>query len=258
VLASGEQVSESLGETSTADPEALSTPWQAGLAPAKGAGAWPQVLDGLKELPPYLQAPDELSWKLLRGGALLYVRSTSLSSHKVEINGYRMIDTLVRSGRLPDAVVVDLRYNEGGDFFNVLILATEIVKLTEPAGRTYVITGRATNSAAIIFAALLKAGAPERTKIVGEGISDHEWFWSEGGSLTAPASGLPLNYTDGYHDWAHGCSDVTKCYWPVVYHGVKAGSLSPDIAVDLSFKDYALGRDPVLEAVLADLDARTR
>ncbi len=29
------------------------------------------------------------------------------------------------------------------------------------------------------FAALLKGNVPGRTKIVGESISDHEWFWSK-------------------------------------------------------------------------------
>jgi hypothetical protein len=125
---------------------------------------------------------------------------------------------------------------------------------TEPAGHIYIITGRATNSAAIAFAALLKGNVPGRTKIVGESISDHEWFWSEGGSLTAPASGLRLRYTNGYHDWANGCTDLKKCYWPVVYHGVKAGSLQPDILVPLTFHDYVSGKDPVLDAVLAELD----
>src|SRR5581483_3599064 len=219
---------------------ALDPPWQESMVPDKRPQSWPHVLDRLRELPPYLEGPAELSWKLLLNGSLLYVRSTALSSHTVEVNAYRMVDAVVKSGRLPDNVVVDLRFNEGGDFFNVLAVSTELVKMTESRGRIYVITGRATNSAAIVFTALLKGHAPDRTRIVGEEISDREWFWSEGGQLMAPASGLPLNYTDGYHDWGQGCTDLGKCYWPVVYFGVSAGSLRPQIPVSLTYRDYIL------------------
>ena len=89
-------------------------------------------------------------------------------------------------------------------------------------------------------------------------MSDNPWFWSEGDRLTAPASGLPLRYTDGFHDWAHGCTDLKKCYWAAALHSVKAGSLNPDIAVTLSFKDYLRGDDPCLDAVIADLDRRQK
>lgn len=254
-LPTGKKIRESLGIAPTVDPDALSPVWLESVVPDRGAGSWPQILDDIKELPMYLQPPTELSWRLLRDGSVLYVRSTSLSSHKVDVSAYHMVDELINSGQLPRAVVVDLRYNEGGDFFNVLNLANEILKMTEPRGGIYVITGRATNSAAIIFTALLKGGAPSRTKVVGEEISDRPWFWSEGATLTAPNSGIPLNYTGGYHDWAHGCVDLSKCYWPVVYFGVKAGSLDPDIPVDMSIREYIRGKDPALEAVLADLDA---
>ncbi len=257
-LQSGTHASEQLPALRGGDPVALDPPWQESMVPDNRPQSWPHVLDRLKKLPPYLEGSVELSWKLMLNGSLLYVRSTTLSSHAVEVNAYRMIDGVVKSGHIPDNVVVDVRFNEGGDLFNVLTLATELVKLTEPRGGIYVITGRATNSAAIVLTALLKGHAPDRTRIVGEEISDHEWFWSEGGALTAPASGLPLSYTDGYHDWAHGCTDLGKCYWPVVFFGVSAGSLSPQIPVILTYREYILGRDPALEAIRADIAAKNR
>jgi hypothetical protein len=259
MLPSGKRIREQLGIAPTPDPAAVSPAWQASLVPGKGPQPWPHVLDGSTNLPPYLQPRDEMSWRLLHDNALLYIRSTSLSPYTddpyaVVEKGYTMIDTIVKSGHIPGTVVVDLRFNEGGNFFNVLALATELVKMTEPSGRIYVITGNATNSAAIAFTALLKSGAPSRTKIIGEPISDHEWFWSEGGTLKAPASGLPLRYTDGYHDWKNGCSDLKECYWPVVFHGTKAGSLQPDITVPLTYASYVRGDDPVMDAIYADMD----
>jgi hypothetical protein len=257
-LTSGKHIEEQLEVAPTPDPAANSPAWQASLVPGKGPQPWPDVLDGMKDLPPYLQPRDEMSWRLLRNNTLLYIRSTSLDPYTddpaaVWIKAYVMLDTIIKSGHIPSTVVVDLRYNEDGNFFNVLALTTELVKMTAPSGRIYVITGRATNSAAIAFTALLKAGAPMRTKIVGEPISDHEWFWSEGDTLKAPASGLPLHYTHGYHDWANGCSDLKKCYWPVVFHGVKAGSLHPDMTVPLTYANYVQGNDPVMGAIFTDM-----
>lgn len=71
--------------------------------------------------------------------------------------------------------------------------------------------------------------------------------------MKAPASGLPLHYTDGYHDWENGCNDLKKCYWPVVFHGTKAGSLQPDITVPLTYASYVRGDDPVMDAIYIDM-----
>jgi hypothetical protein len=123
-------------------------------------------------------------------------------------------------------------------------------------GRVDFLTGRTTNSAAIIFTALLKANAAGRMTQGGEEVSDNLRFWSEGGFVTAPASKLVLRYTDGYHDRADGCHDFSRRHWPVVLHGVAVGSLHPDFPVDLSVADYRAGRDPALEAALTDIRRR--
>jgi C-terminal processing protease CtpA/Prc len=169
----------------------------------------------------------------------------------VQIKAYSIIDEVVKSGRTPKDVIVDLRYNGGGNFLNVTNFTTELAGLVGPSGHIYVITGRATNSAAIVFTALLKAATHGRTTIVGEEASDNLWFWSEGQNLEAPASKLTLRYQTGYHDWAHGCRDLSRCYWPVVFHGVAVGTIAPDLPIEMTFADYTAGRDPALEAILA-------
>jgi hypothetical protein len=107
-----------------------------------------------------------------------------------------------------------------------------------------------------VFAALLKAESKGRATIVGESVTDDLHWWSEGDTLTAPNSKLPLHYTTGYHDWANGCTDLDRCYWPVVFHGVAIGTLSPDIPVDETFAQYASGDDPALDAALSDITHR--
>lgn len=259
-LPSGRMVTERLSAASIPDPAAAAEPWQASMVPGKAPSAWPHVLDGLSKLPLYLQEPNEFTSAPLDDGRVLYVRSNSLTPYEgeitVQLKAYLIMDGVVKSGQVPSDVVVDLRYNGGGNFLNITNFTTELVGLVGPQGHIYVITGRATYSAAIAFTALLKAGAAGRSKIVGEEPSDNPWFWSEGDKLMAPASKLPMRFTTGFHDWAHGCKDLTKCYWPLVFHGVAAGSLLPDIPVDMTFAEYVAGRDPALEAVLEDIRGR--
>lgn len=249
-----------LGPTPSRDPAVLTLTWRESMVPGKGAPPWPQATDHLAPLPLYLQPPTDLSSAVLDGGRVLYVRSTQIQNiddaHSLAAKAYEMFDTVLKNRPWPRHAVVDLRFNDGGDFLKITDLARELVAMTGPCGRIYVITGRATNSASIIFAAMLKAAAADRTLIVGEQMSDHGWFWSEGGYLKAPASGLGLRYTDGYHDWEHGCVDTSRCYWPGILLGASAGSLAPDIEITHSYKDYAAGQDPDLDTVLLDLNRR--
>ena len=259
-MPSGQRVTERLGVAPGADPAAASAPCLASVVPGKGPDPWPHVLDRLSKLPPHVQPPDEFTSLSLAGGRLLYIRSTSLSPYEgentVQRKAYGIVDEVVKSGKAPDDVVVDLRYNAGGNLFNILNFAVELPKLVGPKGRVYVVTGRATNSAAIVLTALLKANSRGRMTQVGEEPSDDLRFWSEGSFVRAPASKLALRYTDGYHDWAQGCDDLKKCYWPVVLHGVAVGSLHPDLPVDESFADYRDGRDPALDAILSNIRRR--
>lgn len=257
---SGRQRTVALAASPTRDPAVQSLPWRESVVPGKGDPPWPQVTDRLASLPLYLQSPADLTWHYIDDGRTLYIRSNDLyaydDAHPIESKVYAMFEKVMHRPSPPNDVIVDLRFNEGGDFLKVYALANELVAMTEPNGRVYVITGRATNSAAIILTAMLKGKAPHRTRIVGEEVSDREYFWSEGGNLTAPATGLRLRYTDGYHDWANGCTDRSRCYWPAMLLGVKAGSLRPDIRVAPSYFEYVSGRDSSLQAVEQDMRSR--
>jgi hypothetical protein len=220
---------------------------------------WPQILDHAAVLPLFAAPPDEMTSTTIDDGTILYIRSTSLSPYEGEmtvmIKAYQIMEKVVR-GPLPRDVVVDLRYNGGGNMFNVIAFSKELAQLVRDPGHVYIIEGRATFSAAIAFAAMLKRDSGGKAILVGEEPSDNPWFWSEGGTIQAPSSKLPLRYTDGYHDWAHGCTDLSRCYWPVVFHGAAVGRLSPDIPVEVRFSDYAAGRDPALAAIEQDITRR--
>ncbi|MEO6579985.1 MAG: hypothetical protein ABIN83_02390, partial [Sphingomicrobium sp.] len=250
-----------MGASPTREPAVLTESWRESVVPGKGPRPWPQATDGLRPLPPYLQPPTDLTHLYLDGGDLLYLRSSNIynvdDSNPFSGKAYNIIQEALYRPKPPTDVALDIRFNSGGDFLKIVSLSRELVELTKPGGFIYVITGRTTNSAAILFTALLQAAAPERTRIVGEPISDAEHFWSEGGLVETPA-GLSLRYTDGYHDWANGCRDRQRCYWPQLFDGVGAGPLRVQMPVHFTFKDYASGRDAALEAIKADRAKRKR
>jgi len=261
LLPSGRTQRVVLGAAPGADTLAANSTWVAALAPPKGLDSWAHVIDATSTRPHYLADPTEFTMDKIGDGSVPYIRSTSLSSYTddgslVMAKSYKIMDDLVRREERPRDAVVDLRFNGGGNLFNILAFARELTELIPSDGRIYVITGRTTFSAAIVFAALLKAEAKGRVIIVGEPVTDNLHWWSEGDTLTTPNSKLPLHYTTGYHDWANGCSDLDRCYWPVVFHGVAVGTLDPDIPVDETFAQYAAGDDPALDAALSDIARR--
>jgi hypothetical protein len=235
-----------------------SSPWIAALAPLAGKDNWAHVIDAMRTRPLYLGDPNELAMDRVGDGSVVYIRSTDISNANAVLpKAYNIMDQLVKPGQRPHDAIVDLRFNDGGNFFNIIDFSKELAELIPPDGRIYVIIGRTTLSAAIVFTALLKAEAKGRATIVGEPVGDNLKWWSEGNTLTAPNSKLPLDYTTGYHDWANGCKDLDRCYWPVVFHGVAVGTLNPDIPVNMTFTQYAQGDDPSLDAALSDI-ARQR
>jgi hypothetical protein len=238
------------------DPAQYSDSWRASMVPGRGPDPWPHILERLPQLPLYAQAPATFATAELEDGRVLYLRSTGIfpigEDTPMDNRVFSLLAATVADGDPPNHVVVDLRFNEGGDFMTITNLVTALVRMTAPDGRIYVITGRGTNSAAIAFAAMLKGQAPERTRFVGEHPSDNAAFWAEGADLTTP-SGIVLHYTDGFHDWGRGCRDLRRCFWPVVFYGTAIGDLDPDIPVAMGWNDFVAGRDPALEAALADL-----
>jgi hypothetical protein len=155
------------------------------------------------------------------------------------------------AARRPRFVVVDLRLNQGGNFFNTILFTDGLPRLLPPDGRIFVLIGRATFSAALTTTAFLRSNGGNRTTLIGETIGDADRFWAEGGRKTLPNSKIEVQYANGLHDWAAGCADLDTCYWPAVAFGVRNISLAPAVRIEPRFADYAAGRDPVLDAALA-------
>ena len=84
---------------------------------------------------------------------------------------------------------------------------------------------------------------------IGEGPGDRLEFFSEGGIMTLPNSGVMLLAATERHDYRTGCEGFSDCHGSVVRHPIAVDSLAPDIAAPWTFEVYAAGRDPGMETV---------
>jgi hypothetical protein len=157
----------------------------------------------------------------------------------------------------PCSVILDLRYDGGGDYMNTYGFAHDLPKLIPPNGRIIVLTGPATFSAGISTAAAVKHAGQGRVVIVGEPVGDRLQFYSEGGTACLPNSPLCVAYETGKHDYQHACTDWDVCFWLNYFFSFQVRSLDPDEFIPLSFRDWRSGVDPVLDRAIALATAST-
>jgi len=158
----------------------------------------------------------------------------------------------------PCNVILDLRYDDGGDFVNTYGFARNLPKLIPPAGQIIMLTGPTTFSAGISTAAFVKHAGQERVVIVGEPVGDRLQFFSEGGWACLPNYPLCVAYETGKHDYQHACTDWDVCFWLNYFFQFRVKSLDPDEVIPLSFKHWRAGVDPVLDRAITLAVASTR
>jgi hypothetical protein len=244
---------------SAADPAEARWDYWGVLIPgnAAQAGDWRHVLDGIAPRSPAYDPAIDLSTSWLGADRrILYVRSNQIAGidgndETFQSKFYRIINNDVLQGK-PRAVIVDLRLNSGGNYFNTIPYAKPLLALLPGDAKVFVLVDSTTFSAALVTAALLKSEGGTRVALVGSAMGDNDHFFAEGRSVELPNTKLLVGPASGYQDWSNGCADLNLCYWPNVVYGPRQHvSLVPEIPIDVSFSEYASGRDPVLEAALA-------
>jgi hypothetical protein len=223
------------------------------LTPLEGDAAflgYPMLLDAATMLagprPLYLRDPDSPF-------RLVFPRESDTAYIQLKaIRGQRIGDWLAATlaelrARPPRNIIVDLRFNLGGD----LNLARDFMQAL-PAlayrGRVYAITSGRTFSAAISSLGYLKQAAGDRLTIVGEPIGDRLEFWAEGDILRLPGLGAFMLYADERHNYATGCPEA-DCHGSIRDHPIRVRSLQPDLPAPMRFSDFLAGRDPAMEAI---------
>ena len=139
-------------------------------------------------------------------------------------------------------LIIDLRFNSGGDntlnrsLLHALIRSPE---LREP-GSLFVITGRGTFSAAMMFAIDLEKHT--NAIFVGEPTGASLNHYGDSRKVQLPNSGLTIR--------------VSTLYWQYAGPNDKRLALQPHIPAELSSGDFDNGHDPAMAAILALSDER--
>lgn len=133
----------------------------------------------------------------------------------------------------PKAVVLDLRLNQGGNGNLRQRLVRELIKTEDADTRLFVLTWRGTFSASQFI--LDDLDRLTDAVFIGEPASSKPISYGDAYRTPLPNSGIQVRSSIVY--WKEGQNHAP---WTWV-----------DLAVPLSFADYAAGRDPALEAALS-------
>jgi len=242
-----------LGVEPSADPDDDWYTWAASLVPS--AEGWSHMLsaDGL---PPYLQEPGENMYLALPDRDAAYIRFNRIFGGEESLIDETIDMMFALADTRPETIIVDFRYNHGGDVLRMRTFLEGLFGLVPENGHVYVLGGRVTMSAAIVALATLYADGQAQVTFVGEPLGDHLRFWSEGGAVELPGSGVIALYNDGYHDWVDGCDPSENCFWAAEVYSRAVGELGPDVTVPMNIETYLAGDDQVMERVWALEEAR--
>ena len=222
---------------------------EARLTPYRGEAAFSgrsALMDAATMLPPalvplYLREP-ELIYRLAFPAELdgAFIQLKAIRGLGIDAFFGNTLAELRR--RRPRNIVVDLRFNIGGD----LNLARDFMRaLPAIAGtRVYAITSGRTFSAAISSLGYLKQAAGDRLE-----------FWAEGDIMPLPGLDAMLLYASERHNYMTGCPEP-ECHEAIREHPIRVRSLAPDIVVPSTWAAFRAGRDPALEAIIGDIARR--
>jgi hypothetical protein len=149
----------------------------------------------------------------------LIIRSKDIGSqHQTPLDRNLLFEDVQRIvvPKRPHFFIVDLRFNGDGNFFDTDLFAQALPKLMLADGRIFALISRATYSATLANAAMMKSADPNNVTFIGEPMGDNGQFWAEPGTKTLPNSGFAVQYSTEFEDYERGYVDLAKCYWPTV------------------------------------------
>ena len=193
---------------------------------------------------PSLARVDEPFWTTVLdhnapdGGQILYLQYNEVVRKSGSVSIDQMADELAAtldSGAIT-RLVVDLRYNPGGDdrtYRSLLRVLTTNPALSRP-GSLVVLIGRQTFSAAVLLATELDKQT--NAVFIGEPTGGSPNLYANPRPLRLPNSGIVVQVSSHYYE-VGGPSDHRD-------------AIVPDIAATMTLDDLLAGRDPVLDAAL--------
>ncbi|MGD8495892.1 MAG: hypothetical protein PVF05_06845 [Gemmatimonadales bacterium] len=205
-----------------------------------------------------LREPDEL-FRLVELPARDAVYVQFRANHYFDGGGDMRSEAAEAIARLralsPRFVIVDQRFNLGGDLNNTRDLMQAIPDIVGPEGRVVAITSGRTFSAGIASLGYLKQAGGDRVTIVGAPVGDELEFWAEGSPVILPNSGIAVGVATERHNYMTGCPEP-DCHGPIQRHPIRVQSLQPDVRPKLRYADVVGGTDAYLDAALALIDEK--
>ncbi len=202
-----------------------------------------------RSIPFYLQEQDRpfrLTFMDELGAAFIQLRMNSGSGLQAFLD-----DTLAQlRARRPRHIIVDLRFNMGGDLNTTRTFMQALPGLA--THRLYAITSGRTFSAGISSLGYLRQAAVDRLRIAGEPVGDRLEFWAEGGMVMLPGLNAMLLTATERHNYRTGCPEP-DCHAAIRNNPIRVTSLQPDLPAPLRFADFLAGRDVALEAIRRDI-----
>lgn len=185
----------------------------------------------------------------------LYIQFWSNEAARGVVEFTRRADAEI-TAKQPRNIIVDHRFNKGGDLRLNAGLMRGLAGRIPEGGRVYIIIGRYTFSAGMVAAAIAAKAGGDKVVIVGEAPGDDLQFWSEGDSVDLPNSRFAARYTDGYFDLLDGCTGEPGCHRENSQFDFVIGARRLDISAPMTAEAWLAGRDPAMEAIAADIAAR--
>ncbi len=201
-------------------------------------------------LPTYIAATEPFQLSQIPEANALYVQYRQNYDGAVSISDFNDQVRAAIAEFQPQVLILDERFNGGGDYTKTADLMFELPGLLPEGARVYAITGHETFSAGISTLGFLKEALQGELTIVGRRIGDSPLSWGETNDFILPNSGIGMTASRGLHDQLNGCEDWIQCYWTDFEYPTAVGSLDPDVPVAFTFADYAAGKDASLAAIL--------
>lgn len=219
---------------------------------------WKTLLTNSPSLPLYLQQTEQLHAIFnLPDLHSIYVRmNASFDDKKLTIDELITKSIGMMQTETSKNIIVDFRFNRGGNYTTVLPLVETLSKLVPKQGKLYLIVGTNTFSAGIIASSQFKYYVPDKLIVVGSEMGDGLRFKAEGFYPELPYSGIKLYLTKGWTDLIDKCGWLDDCWLPNKFLLNEIGALNINIHAENDWKAILNNKDNIMDAIALDINQR--
>lgn len=208
---------------------------------------WRHVLEG-RQMATFLAEPTRNYLMRRCARDTLYVqfyRAQNTQEESVRAFGQRVLAEIAANP--PRRLVIDVRFNTGGNLDLALPFFTALAEtpIAQSNRGFFIISGINTFSAGITPMVHMRQDA--RVTLVGEGPGDELDYWSEGGNVPLPYSGISMHFADRMHTYSRVRYDLPG---NLLHTNFDIDSAEPDVRTRWRWRDYLGGRDPSLDAIV--------